>query len=83
MPFRRFTRRQALGAVTGPRGGKALERNYLESSAPGPAGPSDWSRVSSRGQLVGRVRDEAAVGVGWGEHPEKSPAKGTADLCSS
>lgn len=35
VPFRRFTRRQALGAMTGLLGRKALERNYLKNSAPG------------------------------------------------
>lgn len=66
VPFRRFTRRQALGAMTGLLGGKALERNYFKSSALCPAGPSDWSRASSRMQLVGSLRGEAAVGVGVG-----------------
>lgn len=52
-----------MGAMTGLLGGKALERNYLKRSAPGPAGPSDWSRASSGMQLVGSLRGEAAMGV--------------------
>lgn len=51
----RFTRRQGVGSMPEPSGGKALERNYIGKSLTGCEGRV-WSRALLRVPVTGRVK---------------------------